>query len=140
MDLDSPVELLEPLLFVLNRLLEQVCARLRMHILAIGEIKVTLTLERNDSRNKEPLFHIRTTRLPAPARDTKLLLKLLQLDLEKHPFLACHGSPRVDDPREGAIPAARAVPALSPHPERLEITLKRIENTVGKTVWRAGAA
>src|SRR5438094_1996054 len=85
MDLDSPVELLEPLLFVLNRLLEQLCARLRMHILAIGEIKVTLTLERNDSRAKEPIFHIRTIRLPVPARDSKLLLKLLQLDLEKHP-------------------------------------------------------
>jgi len=76
MDLDSPVELLEPLLFVLNRLLEQVCARLRMHILAIGEIKVTLTLERNDSRNKEPLFHIRTTRsrrrreIPTPSENS----------------------------------------------------------------------
>src|SRR5207249_3288442 len=85
LDLDSPVELLEPLLFVLNRLLEQLCARLRMHILAIGEIKVTLTLERNDSRTKEPIFHTRTIRLPVPARDSKLLLNLLQLDLEKHP-------------------------------------------------------
>jgi protein ImuB len=85
MDLDSPVDLLEPLLFVLNRLLEQLCARLRMHILAIGEIRVTLTLERNDSRSMEPVFHIRTIRLPVPARDSKFLLKLLQLDLEKHP-------------------------------------------------------
>jgi len=71
--------------FVLNRLLEQLCARLRMHILSIGEIKVTLTLERNDSRTKEPIFHTRTIRLLVPARDSKLLLKLLQLDLEKHP-------------------------------------------------------
>ena len=53
MDLDSPVELLEPLLFVLNRLLEQLCTRLRLHILSTGEIKVTLTLERNNSRSKE---------------------------------------------------------------------------------------
>jgi len=86
MDLDSPVELLEPLLFVLNRLLEQLCTRLRMHILAIGEIEVTLTLERNDSRDKKPIFHIRRhSGFPVPARDSTLLLKLLQLDLEKHP-------------------------------------------------------
>ncbi|HKW35388.1 MAG TPA: DNA polymerase Y family protein, partial [Candidatus Acidoferrum sp.] len=85
MDLESHVVLLEPLLFVLNRLLEQLCARLRMHILAIGEIKVTLTLERNNSPRKEPLLHVRTIRLPVPVRDSKLLLKLLQLDLEAHP-------------------------------------------------------
>src|SRR5260370_7821622 len=85
MDLDSSVELLEPLLFVLNRLLEQLCARLRMHILAIGEIKVILTLERNDSRSKKPVFHSRTLRLPVPAPDTKLLLKPFHPNLHKPP-------------------------------------------------------
>jgi protein ImuB len=138
MDLDSPVEFLEPLLFVLNRLLEQVCARLRMHILAIGEIKVTLTLERNDSRNKEPLFHIRTTRLPAPARDTKLLLKLLQLDLEKHPPSLPVTAVRVlTIPVKARSQQLGLFLPLSPDPERLEITLKRIENTVGEN--RVGA-
>jgi protein ImuB len=134
MDLDSPVDLLEPLLFVLNRLLDQLCVRLRLHILAIGEIKVTLTLERNDSRKKEPLLHIRTIRLPVPARNSKLLLKLLQLDLEAHP-----PSSPVTAVSMLAIPVkARSEQSglflpLSPDPERLEITLARIQSTVGES-------
>jgi protein ImuB len=138
MDLESPVDLLEPLLFILNRLLDQLCVRLRLHILAIGEIKVTLKLERNDSRKKDPLLHIRTIRLPVPARDGKLLLRLLQLDLESHP----PGSP-VTAVSMLAIPVkARAQQfglflPLSPDPERLEVTLARIQNTVGEN--RVGA-
>src|SRR5438132_5403970 len=136
MDLDSPVKLLEPLLFVLNRLLEQLCVRLRMHILAIGEIKVTLTLERNDSRSKKAVFHIRTLRLPVAARDSKLLLKLLQLDLEKHP-----PSLPVTVVRMLAIPIKPPAQQLglflplSPDPGRLEVTLARIQSTVEKTAW-----
>jgi protein ImuB len=131
MDLESSVDLLEPLLFVLNRLLDQLCVRLRLHILAIGEIKVTLTLEQNDPRNKEPLLHIRTIRLPVPARDTKLLLKLLQLDLEARP-----PSSPVTSVSMLAIPVkARSQQfglflPLCPDPERLEVTLARIQNTV----------
>jgi protein ImuB len=138
MDLDSPVELLEPLLFVLNRLLEQLCVRLRMHILAIGEIKVTLTLERNDSRSKEPLFHIRTLRLPMPARDGKLLLKLLQLDLEKHPpSLPVTAVRMLTTPVKARSQQLGLFLPLAPDPERLEITLARIQNTVGES--RVGA-
>jgi len=138
MDLDSPVDLLEPLLFVLNRLLEQLCARLRMHILAIGEIKLTLTLERNDSRNKGPIFHIRTLRLPVPARDSKLLLKLLQLDLEKHPpCLPVTAVRMLTTPVKARSRQLGLFLPLSPDPERLEITLARIQNTVGES--RVGA-
>ena len=133
LDLDSPVDLLEPLLFVLNRLLEQLCARLRMHILVIGEIKVTLTLERNDSRNKEPLFHIRTLRPPVPARDSKFLLKLLQLDLEKHPpSLPVTAVRMLTTPVKARSQQLGLFLPLSPDPERLEITLARIQNTVGE--------
>ena len=138
MDLDSPVDLLEPLLFVLNRLLEQLCARLRMHLLAIGEIKLTLTLERNDSRNKKPIFHLRTLRLPVPARDTKLLLKLLQLDLEKHPPSSPVTAVRMlTTPVKARSQQLGLFLPFSPDPERLEITLARIQNTVGES--RVGA-
>ena len=138
MDLDSPVELLEPLLFVLNRLLEQLCARLRMHILAIGEIKVTLTLERNDSCRKKPVFHIRTLRLPVPARDSKLLLKLLQLDLEAHPpSLPVTAVRMLTVPVKARSRQLGLFLPLSPDPERLEITLARIQSTVGE--GRVGA-
>jgi protein ImuB len=138
MELESPVDLLEPLLFVLNRLLEQLCTRLRMHILAIGEIKVTLTLERNESRNREPLLHIRTIRLPVPARDSKLLLKLLRLDLEAHPpSSSVRAVSMLATPMKARSQQFGLFLPLSPDPERLEVTLARIQNTVGEN--RVGA-
>jgi len=109
-----------------------------MHILTIGEIKVTLTLERNDSRNKGPFLYIRRIRLPVPARDSKLLLKLLQLDLEAHP-----PSSPVSAVSMVAIPTkARSQQLglflpLSPDPGRLEVTLARLQSTVGEN--RVGA-
>jgi protein ImuB len=133
MELEPPVDLLEPLLFILNRLLEQLCSRLRMHILSIGEIKVTLTLQRNGSRNKKPLLHIRTLRLPVPTKEGKLLLRLLQLDLEAHPpvsaVTAVHILAIPAKPRSRQL--GLFLP-LSPDPERLEITLARIQNTIGE--------
>jgi protein ImuB len=138
MDLDSPVELLEPLLFVLNRLLEQLCERLRMHILSIGEIKVTLALEPRDSRSKEPVLHIRTLRLPVPGLDSKLFLKLLQLDLEAHPPSLPVLAVRIQTvPARARSRQLGLFLPLSPDPERLEITLAKIQNTVGE--HRVGA-
>ena len=42
MELESPVETLEPLSFVLNRLLEQLCARLEARALAAQELRFAL--------------------------------------------------------------------------------------------------
>jgi protein ImuB len=133
MELESPVELLEPLLFVLNRLLEQLFARLRMRILSVGEIKVILALERKDSWRKEPVYHVRTLRLPVPARDGKLLLKLLRLDLEAHPPCApVVAVAMLTTPARAHSQQLGLFLPLSPDPERLEITLARIQNTVGE--------
>ncbi len=46
MELESPVETLEPLSFILNRLLEQLCARLEARALAVQELHLRLQLER----------------------------------------------------------------------------------------------
>jgi protein ImuB len=133
MDLDFPVDLLESLLFVLHRLLEQLCFRLKMHVLATSELTITLTLQPNDSRGKESPRHIRTLRLPVPVKESKFLLKLLQLDLQAHP----PGAP-VTRIHIVAIPTRSRTQQLglflplSPEPEALEITLARIENTVGE--------
>jgi nucleotidyltransferase/DNA polymerase involved in DNA repair len=45
MEMESPVETLEPLSFVLNRLLDQLCARLEARALAIQELTLRLQLE-----------------------------------------------------------------------------------------------
>lgn len=138
MDLDFPVELLESLLFVLNRLLEQLCLRLKMHVLATSELTVTLMLQPGDSRGKGTLQHVRKLRLPVPAKEAKFLLKLLQLDLQSHP----PGAP-VTKIHIVAVPTRSRTRQLgfflplSPEPEALEITVGRIENTVGE--GRVGA-
>lgn len=133
MELGFPVDLLEPLLFVLNRLLDQLCTRLRMHVLATREVKVTLTLQPGDLRRKEPVLHIRTLRLPVPAAESKFLLKLLQLDLQAHPPTAPVTAIHIV-----VLPAHSRTRQLglflprSPEPEALEITLARIQSVVGE--------
>src|SRR6202035_3036948 len=88
-ELEYPIVLLEPLAFLLNRLLEQICARLASRALNTQELRLTLELESFSSFSqpstiKNQPFQ-RTLRLPLPMLDPKLFLKLLQLDLNAHP-------------------------------------------------------
>ena len=50
-ELEYPVALLEPLAFILNRLLEQLCARLSARALATNELRLRLQLENPPRRN-----------------------------------------------------------------------------------------
>jgi nucleotidyltransferase/DNA polymerase involved in DNA repair len=50
-ELEYPVELLEPLAFLLNRLLEQLCARLSARALATNELRLRLELQNSPQRH-----------------------------------------------------------------------------------------
>ncbi len=141
-ELEYPIVLLEPLAFLLNRLLEQICARLAARALNTQELRLTLELESSPSCNpkseiNQQQFH-RTLRLPLPMLDPKLFLKLLQLDLNAHP----PGAPikKIHLAAEPARPRSAQGGLFlppSPEPEKLELTLARIAGLVGEA--RVGA-
>src|SRR5271166_1076226 len=153
MELESPMETLEPLSFILNRLLEQLCARLEARALAAQELGLRLQLERRvadedtttsqelagNSHNVRRATFERTLRLPVAMRDAKVLLKLLQLDLAAHPpgapvikvWITAEPAPPRSAQRGLFLP-------ITPEAEKLEITLARINGVVGER--RAGIA
>src|SRR5271156_4042020 len=133
-ELEYPIVLLEPLAFLLNRMLEQVCARLRARSLAVQELRLNLDLAatQNGCASSTRTF-TRTLSLPTPMLDAKIFLKLLQLDLQAHPpgapIVKIHLSAKPARPR--ALQSGLFQPVF-PEPEKLELTLARIAGIVGK--------
>jgi protein ImuB len=149
-ELEYPLVLLEPLAFLLGRLLEQLCGRLEARALATQELRLCLELENGWRTEDSPtnnggagvpaspapaqarLFQ-RTLRLPVPLLDPKTFLKLLQLDLKAHP----PGAPIVkihlaaEPVRPRAAQNGLFLPP-APEPEKLELTLARIAGIVGE--------
>jgi protein ImuB len=140
-ELEYPIVLLEPLAFLLNRLLEQICARLASRALNTQELRLTLEFESFSAYQKSTINHQqsraeqfqRTIRLPLPMLDAKLFLKLLQLDLNAHPpgapILKIHLAAEPARPRSAQGDLFRPP---SPEPEKLELTLARIAGLVGE--------
>ena len=139
-ELEEPIELLEPLAFVLNRLMEQLTERLVERSLATDQIEIELTLEVHSDRDiNAPVCcstlttYQRTVKLPVPTQDGKVLLKLAQLDLAAHPPHA-----PVKKIKIAAIPArirftqTGLFQPLAPEPAKLEITMARIRAVVGE--------
>ena len=150
-ELEYPLVLLEPLAFLLGRLLKQLCARLEARALATQELRLRLELEngwqaedfsttngatsvlaRPSGAQARQSFQ-RTLRLPVPLLDPKTFLKLLQLDLKAHP----PGAPIVkihlaaEPVRPRAAQNGLFLPP-APEPEKLELTLARIAGIVGE--------
>jgi protein ImuB len=78
LDLEWPIEGLEPLSFVLARLLDPLCDRLDRRDRGAVVLRLTLTLVNR-------ALHERVVELPAPMRDARVLRTLALLDLESHP-------------------------------------------------------
>jgi protein ImuB len=145
-ELEHPLVLLEPLAFLLGRLLEQLCTRLEARALATQELRLSLEVE-NVAAEEIPWGEVgagvprgsrahlfqRTLRLPVPLLDPGTFLKLLQLDLKAHP----PGAPIVkihlaaEPVRPRAAQNGLFLPP-SPEPEKLELTLARIAGIVGE--------
>jgi len=154
-ELESAVETLEPLSFLLNRLLDQLCARLEARALAVQKLTLRLQLEprvadeqtttlqelaaARDATGSNGDLYTRTLRLPVAMRDPKVFLKLLQLDLAAHPPGApvCKLWLAAEPARPRSAQRGLFLP-ITPEAEKLEITLARINGVVGER--RAGIA
>jgi protein ImuB len=146
-ELEHPVELLEPLLFLLSQMLEQVLQRAAGHALAIASVETCLTLERNvldvaahnHASGVDAHYEYRRTVRPAlPERDRQILLKLIQLDLELHPPEAAVVALRiVAHPARAQTTQQGLFAAQAPEAGRLEVLLARLRKLVGED--RVGA-
>jgi protein ImuB len=156
MELEYAVAEIEPLAFLLGRLLGQLCARLAERSLAAGVIRVRFELEpslgfeiRNskfetradkefrvveDNRRPGAASNIyeRTLNLALPISDSTMLLKLLilhlQADAPSAPVLKIILAAEAARPR---VSQGELFSPISPDPEKVELTLARLAKLVG---------
>lgn len=126
LELEHPINELEPLSFIFARLLHQLCAALNAHALATNELCVTMQLE-------DQTTHERKLSLPHPMRDHKVFLKLLLLDAEMHPPRAAVTSVSITcEPVKPRVLQSGLFVPLAPAPDKLELTLARLAKLVGE--------
>lgn len=126
MELDTPVELLDSLLFIIGVMLEQLSVRATGRMLALASVTITLSLD-------DQTAHTRTVRPALPTNKRQLWIKLLHLDLEAHPPKAPILSLTLtaEPGSTSKVQLGLFSPQL-PEPMRLDVTLARIRAIVGK--------
>jgi protein ImuB len=126
MELESPVEVLESLLFVTGAMLRQLVLRTSARALAVASVTLELALEGGAT-------HTRKVQPALPTNDRALWLKLIHLDLEAHPpgaavlALELAAQPGVT----GKVQLGLFSPQ-TPESARLDVTLARIRAIVGE--------
>jgi protein ImuB len=142
LELEWPIEGLEPLSFVLARLFELLADRLERADRGAAVIYTSLRLT---SRT----IHTRTLQLPAPMRDPKTLRTLVLLDLESHPPDAPIDIVRVFiEPTPAKVLQWTLLERARPAPEQVTTLLARLAALMGANhvgsptlvdTWRPGA-
>ena len=126
LDLEWPIEGLEPLSFVLGRLLEPLAERLERADRAAAVLHTHLRLVSKDT-------HARTLQLPAPMRDPKTLRTLVLLDLESHPPDAPIDIVRVYiEPTPARVTQWQLFERAQPSPEQVTTLLARLTALMGR--------
>jgi protein ImuB len=131
-ELEWPIDALEPLSFVFARLLEPLSAALEGADRGAAAVRVDLRLT-------DRTVHTRVLQLPAPMRDPRVLRTLLLLDLEWH-----HPAAPIDvvtievDPAPARIVQYSLLERALPSPETIATLTARLEALVGAD--RCGSA
>jgi len=143
LELDDAVEELEPLSFLLGRLLDQLCTRVAARALSVRTILLKCELQPafEEAFDNAQIVRVKqraatvqhSLSLPRPTQDAKLLLKLLRLRLQDKPPNApiqkmCM---RAVTDRPRAVQGGLFLPA-APDPDKLELTLARIASVAGE--------
>jgi len=144
MELEDAVEDLEPLSFLLGRLLDQLCARLQARSLAAAAIHLRFDLgdffgkevqvqREKSAEGDPPKIYERVLNLPVAMRDSKTLLKLMRLQLQANPPHASilKITLAAEPARARAAQGGLFRPSI-PDPEKLELTVARLANLVGE--------
>ena len=132
LDLEWPIEELEPLSFVLGRLMEPLSAHLERRDRGAAVLHVRLHLVTRE-------IHARSLELPAPIRDARTLRTLALLDLESNPPSAAIDRVVVAvDPTPGRVVQFSLLTRPLPSPEQLSTLMARLSAVMGE--GRCGAA
>jgi protein ImuB len=140
LDLEWPITDLEPLSFVLTRLLEPLSTRLERRDRGAAVLHVLLRLVTRDPTGSGRETCVRRLELPTPMRDVRALRTLALLDLEAHPAdAAIDRVTIVIDPTPGRVVQHTLYARAQPTPEQLSTLLARLGALMGADRFGAPA-
>ncbi|HEX7796223.1 MAG TPA: hypothetical protein VF456_17795 [Vicinamibacterales bacterium] len=126
LELEWPIEGLEPLSFVLTRLFEPLSTRLEARDRGAAALHIELGLVTRER-------HRRSLELPSPLRDVRTLRTLALLDLESHPPAAAIDRVTITiDPTPGRVLQHTLFTRPHPTPEQLSTLLARLGALMGQ--------
>jgi protein ImuB len=126
LELEWPIEGLEPLSFVLTRLFEPLSTRLEARDRGAAALHIELGLVTRER-------HRRSLDLPSPLRDVRTLRTLALLDLESHPPAAAIDRVTITiDPTPGRVLQHTLFTRPHPTPEQLSTLLARLGALMGQ--------
>ncbi len=132
LELEWPIEELEPLSFVLGRLMESLEAHLEQRDRGAAVLHVRLHLIKTDGTTRE--VHERSLQLPVPIRDARTLRTLALLDLESNPPSAAIDRVTVAvDPTPARIVQFSLLTRPLPSPEQISTLMARLHALMGET-------
>jgi protein ImuB len=125
MELEWPIDALEPLSFVFARLLDPLSASLERADRGAAAVRLDLRLTDRST-------HARVLQLPAPIRDPRVLRTLLQLDLESNPPAAAIDIVTIEiDPAPARIVQYSLLERATIAPETIATLTARLNALVG---------